>query len=142
MVKTSPLHIREMYNIFIKCDNAVRKSADFLSDDEAQALLAHTDDFLLCQNWLLKDSLASNQCLYAWTIKMHYMWHSAYMARYGNPRLLWCYPFEDWMGRCVTSAKACMAGTCQTLLGNKVLANALLVLELSLRAEERLRVRQ
>ena len=128
---------RGLSNLVI-CDNLIRKGGVFFNTAEAERLLAATDAFMLCQNWLLKDSLRMEVCLYHWSIKMHFMWHTAYMARFGNPRLLWCYGFEAWMGSVVTSAKACVAGTAQTLLGNKVLENSLLVMEIELREMDRL----
>ena len=124
----------------VKCDNLVRKSGDFLNDSDARSLLSATEDFLLCQNWLLKHALREKKMLYPWTIKYHFMWHIAYLSRYGSPRLAWCYPFEDFMGRLVISAKASMAGTSQPMLGNKVMANFLLVLELYLRRRWKLEV--
>ena len=109
----------------------------FLSEAQSNELLSSIEMVMLCYDWLMKKSLELNNCWFAWTVKLHYLWHTCEMAKYLNPRAVWCYPFEDFIGRVVLSAKACMCSTAAEFVGNKTLANVFLVLELNLKREQR-----
>ena len=65
--------------------------------------------------------------------KTHVLWHICYHARWLNPRFIWAYEFEDFVGAMITAAKSCMAGTPLRLVGTKTLDNYLMVLQLRLR---------
>ena len=92
---------------------------------------------LLHYSWLHNDALAKNRKQYVVQFKHHHMCHIMAHARFLNPMYVWCYPFEDSMGRLVASAKSRMAGTSQTLSDNKVMTNYLLVLKLTLRERQK-----
>ena len=49
-----------------------------------------------------------------------------------NPKVPWCYEFEDFVGTIIRAARGCMSGTPLHLVGHKVLANYLLVLQMRL----------
>eukprot|EP00969_Alexandrium_andersonii_P265039 11713659-Alexandrium_andersonii.AAC.1 len=83
-------------------------------------------------HWLLVRALEAGQRNYYISIKTHMVWHILDHSKWMNPRFLWCYDFEDFMGALTTSAKACLAGTSMKGVGCKVLQNYLIVLQLSL----------
>ena len=83
--------------------------------------------------WLLHYSLGRDELRYTIVPKLHYMWHIAYLSRYLNPRFCWAYPFEDFMNTLVVAAKANLAGSPMKLIGNKVLDNFYMALDLELR---------
>ena len=69
---------------------------------------------------------------YAKRQQFHVLWHLCYFAKFLNPRSLHCYNFEDFIGRMVTAAKACLASTPMYRLGDKVMQNFRLILWLML----------
>ena len=52
------------------------------------------------------------------------------------PSRVWCYRYEDFMGRLVQCAQRCIAGTPLTLVGSKVLQNYRMVGTLEIRQKE------
>ena len=106
----------------------------FLERGVAQKALMYYERFMLHNNFLLKWSLSRGRRNYTIVFKTHALWHIADQAKFMNPRFLWCYEFETFMGMLVKAAKACVAGTPMLLVGNKVLENWLLVAQLRLRA--------
>lgn len=110
----------------------VRTGPDFFPEDVSTKLLQDFELFHLSYDWLSKNALANDERLYGFSIKFHYTWHTCALAKYINPRLMWCYMWEDFMGKIITATKACLASTSPGQLGNKVLTNSLLVLFLNL----------
>ena len=100
--------------------------------DIAHEMQNRCDGFLLHYHWLAKCSEHRLELNYNFTFKCHFLWHIVYYARYLNPRLSWCYEFEDFVGVMILCAKSCMAGTPLRLVGNNCLENFLLVLQLRL----------
>ena len=62
------------------------------------------------------------------TFKHHNQLHIADHAKF-----LWCYPFENFVGTMIVSARNCMAGSPMRLIGRKVIENFLLVNEMLVR---------
>ena len=87
---------------------------------------------MLGYNWLMQDALDRKLLLWGFTVKLHFLWHTCDLARFQNPRLIWCYPLEDFMGKIVGSAKGCIAGTPAHLIGKKVMENFRLILHIQL----------
>ena len=104
----------------------------FVSDSEAARAVELADDFLICNNYLLREAMRRRQLLYNHVSKTHLTWHIAYMARWQNPKLTACFDFEDFMGYIKTCAQASVAGSPLTLIGSKVLEHFLLSLHLRL----------
>ena len=100
--------------------------------EDAVHMLHNYDEFLLHYNLLCKDALARGFLCYSIVTKLHMMWHIVFHARWLNPRFIWAYEFEDFVGAIINTAKACMAGTPLRLVGPKVMQNFLLVLNLRL----------
>ena len=108
----------------------------FLNEEDAHRLVVHADRVLLHNNWLLQEALASNNLKWPFMFKHHLLWHIADLAKYLNPRFVWAYCYEDFLGDVVKSAKACLAGTTMSKIGNKVIENYMLVLEVTVRNRE------
>ena len=96
-------------------------------------MLQSYDRFLVHYNWLANYSMEHNILNYNIVVKLHCLWHICYHARYLNPRLTWCYEFEDFIGTIIAAAKACMAGSPLHIVGRKVLNNFLLIAQLRMR---------
>ena len=116
----------------------ILQSGPFLDDVTYMSLRESADLFLEHYDWLCKNALAAGQRRYNITFKTHAFWHLIDLAKYLNPRALWAYAFEDYMGKLVKSAKRCSAGTKANLVGRKVLENVLLALRLEIEAPLRL----
>ena len=113
--------------------NNISKTASLVpSDEDAKAMVDAIDTHLLHSNWLLNRAISKNVLLYPLFTKHHLLWHIADQAKWLNPRACWAFEFEDFLGDMVQSAKACLAGTPMDVLGNKVLENYTLLLELTL----------
>ena len=64
--------------------------------------------------------------------KLHSLYHVAEFSRYMNPRFIWAYGGEDFMGTMVMSGKACVTSSPMHLIGNKVMENFRLALNILL----------
>ena len=105
----------------------------FLTATEAAGILDSVERFLLHFNFLHDYWEKRGKLLYNITIKAHCLWHIAADAKYLNPRCHWAYDFEDFVGKILKSAKACVAGTPMDLIAYKVCTNFLIVSELQCR---------
>ena len=99
----------------------------------AEEMLQQCDVFLLHYNWLTRFSVDLGRLNYNIVFKCHSLWHIVHHARYLNPRVTWCYAFEDFVGTVIQSAKGCMHGSPLLIVGAKVLQNFLLDLHLRTR---------
>ena len=115
-----------MYLIF-------KKGEMFLTTDESDKALENIDTFLEHYSWLVHYSIGRGVLNYAIVTKTHMLWHIAHLSRYLNTRFCWTYQFEDFMNTMVVAAKACIAGSSMHVVGNKVMQNYTLVLDLMLR---------
>ena len=97
---------------------------------EATAMVTSCDNFLVHYNWLAHNSMSRGDVNYNITTKCHTLWHLCYHARFLNPKAIWCFEFEDFVGTIITCAKGCMAGSPLRIVGRKTLENFLLVLQL------------
>ena len=104
----------------------------FLSEAQAARLAALYDEHLLYYNFLAKAAVDQGHLYYAIVPKTHALVHLSAFALYMNPRFLWAYEMETFMGLMTTSAKACVAGTPMCLVGDKCMQNFLLNLEIRL----------
>ena len=83
--------------------------------------------------WLLHNSIDNNVRNYPVVTKLHMMYHVVDLAKFMNPRFCWAYEWEHFMNTIVTAAKACLVGSPMTLIGNKVVQNVYVVLDLELK---------
>ena len=94
-----------------------------LTDGEAEAVRVAADGFLLHYNVLAKAAADWDIRLYGFVPKHHWFWHMAQWAKYLNPRLVWCYPYEDFVGRVQRSASSCKHGTPMWKVPGKAMQN-------------------
>jgi hypothetical protein len=104
----------------------------FLSEEEFRRMATAADDFLLHYQWLSVYRVSRGDFAYNITYKFHAMWHMAQFAQFTNPKAIWAYSAEDFMGKVSASAGACLAGTPARLICTKLAANYRLALELRL----------
>ena len=69
------------------------------------------ETFLQHNNWLFKHWSAKHRACFHNTTKYHMMIHIAELSRWFNPTWMWCYEWEDFIGKLVHSARASTAGT-------------------------------
>ena len=96
-------------------------------------MLEHIDHFLIHYHWLMHAAIARKVRLYPLHLKHHNLWHIAHYGRFLNPARIWCYDFEDFMSVIIQIGKSCLAGSSMKIIGNKIVENYTLVLELTLR---------
>ena len=121
-------HLANFYRI-------IKAAGIMLSDQEAIDVKEAIDWHLLHYNWLNQWAVSNNFRLYVIQFKHHNLWHIADHAKFLNPRFIWCYPFEDFVGILIISARNCMAGSHMRIVGRKVIENSVLVDELTVRHE-------
>ena len=108
------------------------KAGMFLNDSEYILAKRYLENFSLAYNWLANRAAEQGFLRYHLTIKLHMMFHIVDMSQYLNPRFLWCFSFEDYMGAVVQSARACVASTAMHKIGHKIMDNMLLLLHVML----------
>ena len=77
----------------------LRSASMFLTDGEYNDAKSAIEWHLLHYNWLHHDAVNRGVRLYVIQYKHHNLWHIADHAKYLNPMFIWCYPFEDFVGR-------------------------------------------
>ena len=100
---------------------------------DADMLLESCETFLVHYNWLTSFSAKCGLLNYNLVTKRHMIWHICHQGRFLNPRVGWCFEFEDYVGVVVRCAKGSMHGSSLAIVGRKCLENFLLLLQLSLR---------
>ena len=115
--------------IFTTCSEHVF----FIPRPKAEEMLQSCETFQLHYNWLTRNAEA-NLCLrYNPVCKLHHLWQICLHTKYLNPKMGWCFQFEDFVGTMIRMAKGCMHGTPLSLVGRKCLENYLLRIQICLR---------
>ena len=78
--------------------------------------------FCLHQNVLCSEAINDGEFYFQVTIKTHMLQHSAMHFEYYNPRMFWCYPDEDLMGRIAALASGVVKGTAILNLSTAIFA--------------------
>ena len=78
-------------------------------------------------------AMERGELLYNVVAKVHCSWHIVKATKWLKPRAGWCYKYEDFMHKCLTTAMACANATASHKLGSKVVENYRLALALRLR---------
>ena len=110
----------------------VKDSPLFPTPFQSAAMMKAVERHLLHSGWLLKRSIGLDLLAYPVMVKHHCLWHLADLGKWQNPRSVWCYDFEDYIGDAITAAKSCLAGTPLSQIGNKVMSNFLLVFQIGI----------
>ena len=108
------------------------KGSTFLSPAEVNVIKLSMDEFLEAYVFNVRYWRDQGQLLFNFVTKFHILWHIADVCHLLNPRAVWCFDFEDFVGSAKLSAMASLAGTPMKLIGNKVLDNFLLLMHLTL----------
>ena len=111
----------------------LRRASMFLTDGEYNDAKSAIEWHLLHYNWLHHDAVNRGVRLYVIQYKHHNLWHIADHAKYLNPMFIWCYPFEDFVGVMILSARNCIAGSPMRIVGRKVIENWCLVSDLTMK---------
>ena len=114
-------HLAEAHEIILT------ENRFFLPAVKSARLLECVRNVLLLYNCLTHKAIAKEQLIYNQTSKFHYIEHTAFHARFLNPRCVWGYMYENFMGLCARSAKACAHGTPLVKIGSKLMQNWRLV---------------
>ena len=96
-------------------------------------MLEACERYMVHFNWLTRYAEENLKMLYNLSYKLHHFWHIVYHARYLNPKLGWCFQFEDFVGTMIKCARGCMHGTPWTLVGKTCLENFLLLIQIRVR---------
>lgn len=78
--------------------------------------------FLLSYSWLATESHRQNKKMWSLVPKFHYFAHLVEQAQFCNPRFVWCYGSEDFVGRASCLAQSCTRGSPGPLVITKMLA--------------------
>ena len=113
-------------------NDIVVDSGLFLSEPDGRLIAESADAFLLHYNWLASRNHDLDVQLYNFTIKFHVFWHIAHFAKWLNPKVAWCYTFEDYIGKVQRCGQSCTAGTPKHLVPRKIMANLMEVLDIRL----------
>ena len=95
----------------------------FLTEEAAADLLSSCEAFMQHYSWLAVKSMEAGLLRYNVTPKLHYLWHIAYFGRFQNPKAVWCYGFEDFVGRIQRVCRSCTCGTAMHKVPAKVFRN-------------------
>ena len=116
-------HRIQAYKRLRNINRIVDEAGLFIEGALADEVLVHCDAFLKHYSWLAEVSKTQGLLRYNVVTKMHYVWHICYFARFQNPKVMWCYIFEDFVGRVQKSAKACTSGTTMDRVPRKLFQN-------------------
>ena len=120
---------RALCTIFDMC----RSYDSFLPPIVAGSMLDECERFLVQYNALVHNSTANGQMHYNIATKFHLFWHICHDARFLNPKCMWTYEFEDFVGVIIKAAQGCMHGSALSLVGMKDLDKFLLIMQLRVR---------
>jgi hypothetical protein len=112
-----------------RCEALLRTAGCELFFDKATAaaLEAAGESILLHLSALSHMCMVEGILRYPVTVKAHALWHLCCRTFSLNPRAVWCYVIEDFMGRVVQCASRSVAGTATQGIGRKVDENYRLV---------------
>ena len=68
------------------------------NSERAKEAVGYMNKALQCYQWLAADAVDKGQCMWSMVPKHHYSAEMAYQALYLNPRFVWTYGSEDYVG--------------------------------------------
>ena len=122
-------NLSEMYTIF-------KNGGMFLPRQQARRARECIDEFFGHWAWLLHYNIDRGELNYPINFKLHSLYHIADLSCYLNPTYTWAYEWEHFMHVVIRAAKACMAGSRMAIIGNEVMQNFYLVMDLHIRLED------
>ena len=82
-----------------------------LSPREYSNFKAAVMKFLQCYTYLSRNALDNGLVQYNVTPKFHYLYHLCQRGEWLNPRMVWCYGSEDFVGKASKLGMSCSYGT-------------------------------
>lgn len=101
------LALQAACNVYSTCDS----QGMFMAAPASRFCLSSMEALLKNYSWFHHHTL--DQDMYYCNIvpKCHFSWHMAYFSKYCNPRHVWTYKCESWVGKVSTIAASCAHGT-------------------------------
>ena len=122
-------HRIRVYELMIEICQINDSDDLFLDACSAARLLEATEEFLMHYNVLTCMSMDRDMRVYNQVFKHHLMWHISWMGKFQSPKAFATDAFEDFIGRVQRCAKACVASTRMDEVGNRVLENYTVLLQ-------------
>ena len=101
----------------------VRQGGDFLDAGEVAGFREGVNKFLMCYNWLANFHASNGRMVFHFVIKHHMLDEVARQCDWINPKAVWCFDFEHFIGKVKRPVVVCMAGSPAQIVGNKVAEN-------------------
>ena len=113
-------------------EDHVRANFFFWPKDDFEYLIITMYNFQVSYIALAAMAVDAGKLRFGYPAKGHYFEHLVVDHLGLVPSRVWCYRYEDFMGRLVQCAQRCIAGTPLTLVGSKVLQNYRMALSVRL----------
>ena len=94
----------------------------FLSAETFFILEKTATMFLLSYSWLASEAFRQDKKMWSIVPKHHYFAHLIEQSRFCNPRFVWCYGSEDFVGRASCLAQSCTRGSPGPLVISKMVS--------------------
>ncbi|OLQ12748.1 hypothetical protein AK812_SmicGene3343 [Symbiodinium microadriaticum] len=108
----------QLYDSMSQLLDLMDSSGLFSSDDEASQAMERMNTFL--ESYSNLAAKAESDKLWRKTIKFHMCRHLAASFQWGNPKFVWCFANEDYVGRISKLAHSASFGTSLLVLSQKV----------------------
>lgn len=125
-------HVSYCLDCMTVFEEYVRRTDFFWSATDVQFLKDTMVKFQLCYIAACQISVEAGICRFGYPAKGHYFEHIVSHHAGLIPSRVWCYRYEDFMGRLVACAQRCIAGTPLTHVGKKVMENYRMALSVRL----------
>ena len=93
-----------------RIQNVVDTSDYRLSDEKLDQLYTSVANLNNVMKVLQGDAAEKGKFLWRTTVKNHMSYHYGEDAEFTNPRITWCFQFEDFVGQVAKLACSCVAG--------------------------------
>ena len=120
------------YEMLAQAYDIMDSSGMFLSEQDAGIFFDCVRNFLLFYNTLVRDSVDRGRGHYNMTIKFHYAFHIAAMAKFLNPKAHHCFKYENCVGLVQQMGESCTSGTASWAVPGKLIDNYLRLLSIKL----------
>ena len=100
-----------MVRNLVGANNILKSAGFFLTAAQAKTFQDCVENFCLYYSKLSVDMARHGKQLYNYRFKHHAMLHIAMEAKFENPRVSWCYGYEDQVGKICRGAHSCCFGT-------------------------------
>ena len=102
--KESLMHNLDMWYNFIYEQPMVPNPA------RAKEAIGYMNKALQCYQWLAADAVDKGKCMWSMVPKHHYSAEMAHQGFFLNPRFVWTYGSEDYVGKLSELGASCMRG--------------------------------